>query len=136
MNEIDQLKALVLQSKDLKEPFNYFFNLVDTNKILTMKGHDMIYNITDRPELLAMIDVMKNEMSKRLGITLNKLGPILFEIPDYHFIHGVCLANELFVPAAIIYFSDIHTGIFTTAAKQTEMFRFALMAPSEMKQAH
>src|SRR5215467_673923 len=119
--QLDKLKRLVLQAKDLNEPFNYFFDLIEDKKITNIKGHQVIENLDGHGELLMILDVIKDQLLKHLGLNIKPFMPLFFEIPEYHFIHGACSCKELFIPITAIYFSDVKTGMFAAVKnKKTE----------------
>jgi hypothetical protein len=137
MNEIEQLKRYVVQSKDLSEPFNYFFDLTDhTDTFSKIKSHRTVKNIHQHTELMAVVQVVQKVTNERLGKTVKQLIPIFHEIPESCFFHGVCLSVDLVMPLTVIYFSDIKTGLFATAAGTTDMIRFSLMKASDQKENH
>jgi hypothetical protein len=132
MNELEQLKRYVVQSIELSEALNYFFDLTDRDAFSNIKSHCAIKNVREHPELLAVMQLVQKEMNERLGKSIKQLIPIFHEVPEDHFFHGTCLSVDLIMPLTVIYFSDVKTGIFATAGKITDMMRFSLMKPSEM----
>lgn len=134
--EIEQLKRYVLQSEELSEPLNYFFDLTDAGVFSKMKSHQAVKNIDKRLELQALTQIACQELNSRLHKSITQLTPAFFEIPEHHFIHGVCMSAELKMGVNVLFFSDVQTGIFSTVDLQTEMFRFVLMRQSEIKNLH
>jgi hypothetical protein len=136
MNKIEKLKRYVVQSKELREPLNYFFDLMDAEVFSKIKSHRVIEAISQNTELMTVIQVVQQETSARLGQSIKQLTPIFHEIPEYYFFHGVCLSMDLAMPLAVIYFSDVKTGLFAVTGSQTDMFRFSLMNVSDIKKQH
>jgi hypothetical protein len=136
MNCIEQLKRYVVQSKELNEPFNYFFDLTDTDAFSKIKSHRAVEQINQHTELMAVVQLVQKETNERLGRTIKQFIPIFHEIPEHHFFHGACLSVDLVMPLAVIYFSDVKTGLFATIGKQTDMMRFSLMKQVDMKEKH
>lgn len=138
MNEIEDLKRYVVQSKELSEPFNYFFDLIDrTDTFSNIKSHRILENIHQHTELMAVVQIVNKITNERLGKSLKQLTPIFHEIPESYFFHGVCLSVDLVVPLTVIYFSDVQTGLFATVGSQTDMIRFSLTkVSSEQKEKH
>ena len=132
MDNIEQLKRYVVQSKDLREPLNYFFDLTDANAFSKIKSHRAVKKINQHTELMAVVQITH----ERFGKFVKQLTPIFYEIPEHHFFHGVCLSSNLVMPLVIIYFSDIKTGISAIASSQTDMMRFSLMKQSDIKEKH
>jgi hypothetical protein len=94
-----------------------------------------VMKINQQTELMAVLQVVKNEINERLGKAIKQLTPIFYEIPEQHFFHGTCLSGEL-MPIAVIYFSDVKTGVFAVTkgmGAKTDMMRFSLMEPSDLK---
>jgi hypothetical protein len=136
MNNIEQLKQFVLQSRELSEPLNYFFDLTDADAFSKIKSHQPVKKINQHAELMAVVQVVQQEANNRLGKAIKQLTPVFFEIPEHHFYHGACLSTDLFIPLTVIYFSDVKTGIFATTGAQTDMMRFTLMKASDLKERH
>jgi hypothetical protein len=135
MNAIEKLKRFVVQSRDLSEPLNYFFDLTDADAFSSIKSHRVVKETNLYTELVAVLQVVKNEINERLGKAIKQLTPIFYEIPEQHFFHGTCLSGEL-MPIAVIYFSDVKTGVFAVTmgmGAKTDMMRFSLMEPSDVK---
>jgi hypothetical protein len=127
MNEISILKNFVCNSTNLNEPLNYFFDLVDENKLFKLKGHRKISNLNKYDELVIIGNVVKEELNKWLDNAAEVLIPIFYEIPKEHFYHGMLMSTVLDIPLTILYFSDIQTGVFAfTHAGETKMSRFIL----------
>ncbi len=136
MNNIEQLKRYVVQSKDLREPLNYFFDLTEANAFSKIKSHRVVKKINKHTELMAVVQIVQKETNERFGKFVKQLTPIFFGIPEHHFFHGTCLSSNLVMPLVIIYFADIKSGIFAIADSQTDMMRFSLMKQSDMKEMH
>jgi hypothetical protein len=136
MNDIEQLKQFVLQSRELSEPLNYFFDLTDADAFSKIKNHRAVKQINQHTELMAVVKIVQRETNERLGKSIKQFIPIFHEIPEHHFFHGVCLSRDLVMPLAVIYFADVKTGIFATAGTQTDMMRFTLMKSSDLKEKH
>lgn len=136
MNEIERLKRCVVQSKELSEPLDYFFDLTDANVFSKIKSHRPIKNINEKTEMLQVIQLIQKVVNERLGKSIKQLTPIFHEIPEHYFIHGVCISVDLIVPLAVIYFSDIKTGIFATVGSQTDIMRFSLIDYSDRTAVH
>jgi len=136
MNCIEQLKRYVVQSKDLSEPLNYFFDLTDADAFSKIKSHRAVKQINQHNELMAVVQIVQKETNERLGRAIKQLIPVFHEIPEHHFFHGACLSHDLVMPLAVIYFADVKTGIFATAGRQTDMMRFSLMKQADMKEKH
>jgi hypothetical protein len=134
MSSIEQLKRYIIESKNLSEPLNYFFDLMDADVFSKIKSHRTIQSIDQNSELTAVLQVIQTTLNDRLGKSIKQLSPLFNEIPENHFFHGPCFSSELLIPLTILYFSDVKIGIFCISDNNnTEMFRFTLMKESEMK---
>jgi hypothetical protein len=136
MNEIEKLKQLVLQAKELSEPMHYFFDLTDAEAFSKMAGHRSVEKITQHQELMAVVDTVHQISNEKLGKSIKRLIPLFHELPAYHFFHGTCLSPDLFMPLIVIYFADVKTGIFAATGSKIDMIRFSLMKSSDMKDIH
>lgn len=125
MKELEKLKQYVLTSQDLSEPFNYLFDLVKDNILMSYHNHRIIEKINN-PDLFLIMNVLKQEISNRLGICVQEFLPMFCEIPEYHFIHGDCSPKGYMLPVPTIYFSDVKTGLFAFHGKETTFLRFSL----------
>lgn len=136
MKILQTLQQYVLQSADLREPMNYFFDLMDADAFSGIKSHRPIKLINQYPELMAVTNIMQEAANERLGKSLKQITPLFHEIPEYYFFHGAFMSPGLVIPLVVIYFSNIKTGIFACADKQTDIMRFSLMKQSDMKASH
>ncbi len=131
MIQLEQLKKYVLTSHDLNEPFNYFFDLMERNLLMTVPGHQLVNAAEQRVELMAVVNGVKRQLVERFSMQVKKMMPILYEIPSDDFYHGTCMVDDSPFPMALIYFADVQTGIYAVTIKQkTEMVRFAVAGMS------
>ena len=137
MNPIETLRQFVLQSTDLNEPLNYFFDLMDEHAIVNMKGHREVKQAKNNAELLAVIAVVEQAVNQRLGKTIQIVNLLFHEIPEHGFFHGLCMASNLAIPLTVIYFANVQTGVLAaTDMQKTDIFRFSLTKKSDMKAVH
>lgn len=136
MHELEKLKGLILRSLDLHEPFHYFFDLVSANKIAHERTYEGMAEIGQNEDLLLVINVLKEKLSKRQGKPIDSLFPVLYEVPQHCFFHGSCFLDNIFAMISIVYYSDIKTGLFGIVDKKTDLYRFSFIKPAETDRNH
>ena len=136
MLNLQTLKKLVVQSGDLSDPFNYFFDMMDLNLFDSMKSHRKIASISSENELFYVIRLIQDSIYRCIGINITKPIPIFFEVKDQHFNHGICTSPDLLLPLTVIYFSDIKTGLAAISNSKTDIIRFSLISQPNQKDVH
>jgi len=135
MDYFDKLRQLVVEEKDLNKSFNYFFDLMDQNKI-NIDDHPPI-DQKDNKEFSAILQAIERGVSDKLGIKAKIVSPMFFAVPEHGFFHGTCLLAKSFVSLPVLYFSSAQTGIFAISDhEKSEMFRFILAKISDMDKRH
>lgn len=135
MSDFKKLKQLVLQSKNLSEPFNYFFDMVE-NKVIQATKERTTALLNEHKELPLILAMLSKEVSQILGMEIQDLKPRFLEIAEHHFMHGTCLCSEIFAPITLIYFSDVQTGILAIGAEKVHLIRFSLAAKTASDPTH
>jgi hypothetical protein len=137
MSSISTLKQLLLQATELEEPLNYFFDMMDKKALFSIKGHRAVNQVDQHDELVAVIAAADNIVSKLLNRPAHIVNQAFFEIPDQHFFHGICFSQDIPLPLALLYFSDIQMGMVALMnGEEKNMFRFALAKDSDLKTIH
>lgn len=132
MQPIDQLKKYVLKSKNLKEPLDYFFDLVEQDYFKD-NFNCLSIDALERPEIGYFMDALEMGIEQKIGIRVEKIDPILAEIKGHHCIHGICFVNTtVIIPVTVVLFTDIQTGVAVLCTDQTHMLRFSFVVSSEM----
>ena len=138
MKEIALLKKFILEAKDLSEPVNYFFDLMDQDNILYDAGQHPVSNLNSKPELCAAIEITTKVISDFLNKPINIINHMFMEIVQEKFYHGSCMVSGFTVPMLILYCADYHLGIgaLTDSTGYTNYFRFSLANAEDLRNKH
>jgi len=133
MKNLDTLKQMLMTEPSLPNIMHYFFDLMEQKKyefgealpIDQMGGH---------PALMGLKKTIEEIARQELGKTLNMTKPLFFDDQKHQFLHGTFIPKEETFPLAVIYFSDIETGLtaFLNPANHV-FFKFHLV---ESKHIH
>lgn len=138
MKEIMTLKKYIAESKELEEPVNYFFDLMEQDKILHAPNHQLIGRIENHTELRLAIDIAINTVNKVLNKNVHFTNPVFHEFAQEKFYHGYCMISESPMPLLLLYSSDIQIGIAVLSGLDgnTSYFRFSLTMVDDIKTKH
>lgn len=138
MKEIEILKKYISESKDLSEPVNYFFDMMDQDKILYGMAHRKVEKMDSHPDLRAAIVATINIASNFLNKPINISGHQFYEIVQEKFYHGSCMVSGHTIPLLVLYCADIQVGIsaLTSSSGNTNFFRFALAKSEDFRNKH
>jgi hypothetical protein len=105
---IDKLKELLIASKDLTEPMDYFLQHVITDAEIVRAS---------QPAASAMLlHVILELVERHCGQEVFVLAPFLLHAPSYQLWHGGCRLDGYV--AHLVYFDNIKTGILSIAQPQ------------------
>src|SRR5690348_5160705 len=100
---LNELKKLVAEAKDLSQPFSYFLDI--TEKTDAVRTHKAIYQPEQHPVISLIIKIVENTLQQ----TINSTTPMFLAVPEHNFFHGTCQTVDNIFPITVIYFSDIQT---------------------------
>ncbi|HVE44726.1 MAG TPA: hypothetical protein VNC84_06300 [Gammaproteobacteria bacterium] len=129
-NTMQELQRIVIESRELSEAFDYFFDLTESGTI-SCKDGKTITPPEFNDELATVLLAVQTRVSHIINKPLTLISPMFFEIQKHHFFHGICFTEEHTYPIVILYFSHVETGIFAMPHQEgTDMCRFILTKQS------
>jgi len=133
---LDTLKKMVISARDLSDPLNYFFDLMDHNQIITLDGHRKIKQ-PYKSELAMILKMVSFYLSQKQQKPVRVHKSILYTVARFNFFHGLIFLSESREPITMIYFSDIQIGIIVyVLPHSTEMFRITLADKKDCIKMH
>jgi hypothetical protein len=133
--EVEKLKQMVSGAKYLEEPLNYFFDMAEAKNFFSKQK--TVEDLENNDELMTVLSAIQGETSRFLEKEIEIFNPLIKNYTDTTFYHGVCASSEFPSPIAVIYFSDIQTGVFGFVRQgQTEMFRFIIAKTEDSLNKH
>jgi hypothetical protein len=121
---IDRLRELLVASKDLTEPMDYFLQHVITNPEIVRAS---------QPAASAMLlHVILELVERHFGQELFVLAPFFLHAATYRLWHGGCHLGSYVTH--VLYFDDVQTGILSIVKPQdsfsVEYLRFSVVQQS------
>jgi len=138
MKEIAILKKYISESKNLDEPVNYFFALMDQDKLLNIPGNRRVNDMESHRDLCVAIDAAIDIACKTLKKQISVSIPVFTEIPQEKFFHGYCIVSGHPIPLLILYCADLQVGISAVAdsTSRADFFRFYLTTAGDLTNKH
>lgn len=128
LEKLNELKQKIIQAKDFRDPLNFFFDYFPLSrefldKSKRVKQHKLIKQIIE--------NVGQQLFTGQINITHFSL----YEVQNYHFLHGNCFVSGHAVN--ILFFSDIDMGLLGIAMEDdrimTARFSSAMLSSASEK---
>jgi hypothetical protein len=119
LKKLSTLKDKLMEAKDFREPWNYFFDHFGDDPEFMMKAGKR----ADDTVLKQVIAHVGQELFNTPKVSVTNM--LLTEIPKYHFIHGGCFIQGRM--ATLIFFDDIDMGLLAVSmgGHETMFARFS-----------